>query len=186
MIKLCLAIVLMGAVQWMGVTSLFAVSPSILILQGKITDITTGVPTGLKSVTIRLVSIFDNQTTVWQETKTVNFDSGVFKVTLGDINSITRDVLDISEPTFFMRIDNQDIRVPIFSVPYSLQAQYADQAYSVSWNNVVNQPSVGSLSGTLNATQIPSQFIKSSMLDIGAVPVYTVLSNKGLQVNSSQ
>lgn len=60
------------------------------------------------------------------------------------------------------------------------KARFAEEAGKVNWSNVADKPSIGSLSGTINATQIPDNFITDSK-------IVTINASKitGIRIKSS-
>ncbi|MFC1771639.1 hypothetical protein ACFLZV_07120, partial [Candidatus Margulisiibacteriota bacterium] len=104
---------------------IIGVSPPLSIfLQAQLSD-ESGPLEGTRKVTVHLYS--DNQLQDWVEVyKEVEMINGSCSLTLGEVSSLTADILNIASPNFRLIIEGEEVIIPIHSVPYALRAVSVD------------------------------------------------------------
>ena len=108
-----------------GEGKIIQIEPVITLADGRPLD-------GKHSVTIRLYSGSEKQE--WEEIhKKIRFRDGLAKISVGSIETLLPEYLDIPSPTLRLIIEGDEIEVPIFSSFLAVKAQSADH---IDWKNV--------------------------------------------------
>ena len=116
----------------------FADTPMVLTFQATLATQQGGLVQGRNKVT---VGIYPGNSTVatWLEPhENVLFINGSCSIILGNIQPLTADHLNITNPRFGLQVGNnsQIAYFPVPATPYSIQAKVADSALAVSANNI--------------------------------------------------
>ncbi len=122
-------------------SDLYATTNVTFKLEGKLTDSVSGLINGEKQIVFKLYSSVDN-VSFWSETQTVTFQDGVFSSEIGIVTPLD-DVISKMKIGGRLGIkvgSNEEVSLYLSSVPFSLHAQYADQAKGVDWSGVTNKP----------------------------------------------
>ncbi len=122
-----------------GLTSAAASSASrdSLSLQGLVYGSDENPVEGLLSVTLRMYDSQDSETALWEETQMVEFQGGLYSVSVGSVTPIPSEVYDNENLFVGVQIgDDSEMtpRIGVFSVPWSQQAEVAVTALSLDSN----------------------------------------------------
>src|SRR3989338_6354832 len=149
--KILFLLFLLIAGLWGGSSPLWAAGRDSLFYQGFLVDPQGNPISGGFAVTYRFYDSDAGGAPLWEETQNNTFDRGVFLAELGTVEPFPEDLFDFSSLYLSLQIEGDDElspRLPLYSVPWSKQADVADVALSLA-NDVVTGDSIapGSISG---------------------------------------
>jgi hypothetical protein len=147
-------------------TALHAQVPRTLTYQGVLTDTAgTPVPNGTYSLTFRLYQTSTGGSPLWQETKNLSVERGVFSTTLGEITPLSLPF----DRQYWLSIqiaNNPELspRIALTSSAYSLHTQRADTA-----SYALTAPQQGFADSARIAGTIPNNSVNTAKLQDAAV-----------------
>ncbi len=120
-------------------TSVFAVVPPLIPVQGVLTDADGQVLDGSHDLSFTIYESLTATSSLWTETQTdVTVDQGFFSVYLGDETALPIDVIvSAGELWLSMTVDAEELsRVQLASVPYALESQVCKRLGDLKENEV--------------------------------------------------